>query len=87
MGVGGADCCLGLPSTDRRVVVRARLIHGLVEGRVEVGSLMVLMRCWVEGLVVGGILGHVEMVSCPTRPVGVLEAVGMQGVHRLVVGA
>jgi hypothetical protein len=54
---------------------------------VEVGSLMVLMRCWVEGLVVGGILGHVEMVSCLTRLVEVRAVVGMQEVHRLVVGA
>jgi hypothetical protein len=72
------------------VVARARLIHGLVEGQVGVGSLMVLMvlmRCWVEGLVVGGILGHVEMVSCLTRLVEVREALGMREVHRLVVGA
>jgi hypothetical protein len=33
------------------VVVRARSMQGLVEGRVAVGNLMVLMRCWVEGLV------------------------------------
>ena len=68
------------------MVVRARLIHDRVEGRVGVGSLMVLMRCWVEGLVVGGILGRVEMVFCLTRIVEVREAVGMQGVHRLAVG-
>ena len=82
------DYCLGRPSTGRRVVVRARLIHGSVEGRVGVGSLkvLILMRCWVVGLVVGGILGRVEMVSCLTRLVEVREAVGMQEGHRLAVG-
>jgi hypothetical protein len=68
------------------VVVLARLIHELVEGRVGVGSLRVLMRCLVEGLVVGGILGRVEMASCLTRLVEDQVAVGMQEVHRLVVG-
>lgn len=90
MAVGGGGCCLGLPSKGRRVVVRARLIHGLVEGQVGVGSLkvlvLILMRCWVVGLVVGGILGRVEVVSCLTRIVEVREAVGMQEGHRLAVG-
>ena len=88
MAVGGGGCCLGLPSKGRRVVAQARSIHGLVEDRVGVGSqrVPILMRCWVVGLVVGGILGRVEMVSCLTRLVEVREAVGMQGVHRLVVG-
>jgi hypothetical protein len=47
------------------------------------------MRCWVEGLVVGGILGRAEMVSCLTRLVEVREAVDMMGVLRRewVVGA
>jgi len=82
MEVAGGGCCLGQPSKGRRVAVRARSIHGLVEGRVAVGNLMVLMRCWVEGLVVGGILGRVEMVSCLTRLVEVQEAVGTKGVLR-----
>ena len=71
------------------MVVRARLIHGLVEARVEVGSLRIRMRCWVAGLVVGGILGRVEMVFCLTRFVEDREAVGMMGVLRRgwVVGA
>jgi hypothetical protein len=58
------------------------LIHGLVEARVEVGSLRVRMRRWVAGLVVGGILGRVEMVFCLSRFVEVREAVGMMGVRR-----
>ena len=64
------------------MVVRVHLIHGLVEGRVEAGSQRVLMRCWVEGLVVGGILARLEMVSCLTRFVEVREAVGMMGALR-----
>jgi hypothetical protein len=87
--VEGGGCCLGRPSRDRRVVVRARSMQGLVEGRVAVGNLMVLMRCWVEGLVVGGILGRAEMVSCLTKIVEVREAVDTMGVLRRewVVGA
>jgi hypothetical protein len=49
------------------VVGRARLIHGLVEGRVGVGSRMLLMRRLEEGLGVVGILGRIGMVSCLTR--------------------
>jgi hypothetical protein len=87
--VAGEGCCLGRPSRGRRVVVRARSMQGLVEGRAAVGSLMVLMRCWVEGLVVGGILGRAEMVSCLTKIVEVREAVDTMGVLRRewVVGA
>ena len=82
--MGGGGCCLGLPSKGRRVVVQARSIHGLVEDRVGVGSqrVPILMGCWVVGLVVGGILGRVEMVSCLTRLVEVQEAVGTKGVLR-----
>lgn len=65
--MAGVDYCLGLPSRDRRVAGRARLIHGLVEGRVGVDSRMLLMRCLEEGLVGIGILGRVGMVSCLTR--------------------
>jgi hypothetical protein len=36
----------------------------------------------VAGLVVGGILGRVEMVFCLTRFVEAREAVGMMGVLR-----
>jgi hypothetical protein len=71
------------------VVVRARLIHGWAEGRVGVGSQRVLMRCLVEGLVVGDILGRVEMIFCRTKTVEVRVAVDRRGVlrHDLVVGA
>ena len=66
--------------------MRARLIHGLVEGLVEVGSLTMVRE---EGLVAGGILGRVEMVSCRTRQVEVREVVGMKAIVHLaeVAGA
>jgi hypothetical protein len=85
--VGGGGCCLGRPSRGRRVVARARLIHGLVEGRVGVGSWRDLTRIREEDLVVVGILGRVEMVFCLTRLAEVREAVDRKGALRLVVDA
>lgn len=82
--MGAGDCCLGLPSMGRRVAVRARLMHGLVEDLVEVGSLKMIRE---GGLMVGGIPVHVEMVFCQTRRVEVREGVDMKAAVHLVVGA